>query len=235
MEKKILIIPDVHGRRFWRDAIESDDYDKVIFLGDYLDPYPNEGIESFTAQEGLERIILYHDEHPDKVVLLLGNHDLHYMYEDFHEYSPCDRYNKAYCDCYGSLLMEGSKFKLAHEETIGGRQYLFTHAGVSMPWLKLNKKIIGEPNAENLNRLTITDEGIKALAQVGFMRGGMYRSGSMVWCDCDELAATDPLPDVYQIVGHSQQFYGCPFITPHFACLDCRNAFVLEEKGIRYA
>ena len=107
MEKKILIIPDVHGRRFWRDAIESDDYDKVIFLGDYVDPYPNEGIGSFTAQEGLERIILYHDEHPDKVVLLLGNHDLHYMYEDFHAYSPCDRYNKAYCDCYGSLLMEG--------------------------------------------------------------------------------------------------------------------------------
>jgi len=122
MEKKILIIPDVHGRRFWRDAIESDDYDKVIFLGDYVDPYPNEGIGSFTAQEGLERIILYHDEHPDKVVLLLGNHDLHYMYEDFHEYSPCDRYNKAYCDSYGSLLMEGNKFKLAHEETIGGRQ-----------------------------------------------------------------------------------------------------------------
>ena len=52
MEKKILIIPDVHGRRFWRDAIESDDYDKVIFLGDYLDPYPDEGIGPFTAQEG---------------------------------------------------------------------------------------------------------------------------------------------------------------------------------------
>ena len=30
-------------------------------------------------QEGLERILLYHDEHPDKVVLLLGNHDLHYL------------------------------------------------------------------------------------------------------------------------------------------------------------
>ena len=76
MEKKILIIPDVHGRRFWRDAIESDDYDKVIFLGDYVDPYPNEGIGSFTAQEGLERIILYHDEHPDKVVLPTHNNSM---------------------------------------------------------------------------------------------------------------------------------------------------------------
>ena len=79
----------------------------------------------------------------------------------------------------------------------------------------------------------MTDEGIKALAQVGFMRGGMYRCGSMVWCDCDELAASAPLPNVYQIVGHTQQFYGYPYITPHFACLDCRYAFVLDEKGIR--
>ena len=33
--------------------------------------------------------------------------------------------------------------------------------------------------------------------------------------------------------GHTQQFYGYPYITPHFACLDCRYAFVLDEKGIR--
>ena len=94
MEKKIIIIPDVHGRRFWRDAIQSDDYDKVIFLGDYLDPYPDEGIGPFTAQEGLERILLYHDEHPDKVVLLLGNHDLHYLNEHYRDLSMSCRYNE---------------------------------------------------------------------------------------------------------------------------------------------
>ena len=27
--------------------------------------------------------------------------------------------------------------------------------------------------------------------------------------------------------------HGYPYITPHFACLDCRYAFVLDEKGIR--
>lgn len=40
MTNKILIIPDVHGRTFWKYAIDNiDKYDKVIFLGDYLDPY----------------------------------------------------------------------------------------------------------------------------------------------------------------------------------------------------
>ena len=37
---KIFIIPDVHGRDFWKKAYDYvDKVDEVIFLGDYLDPY----------------------------------------------------------------------------------------------------------------------------------------------------------------------------------------------------
>ena len=39
MKEKILIIPDVHGRSFWKKAVETGDYEKVVFLGDYADPY----------------------------------------------------------------------------------------------------------------------------------------------------------------------------------------------------
>ena len=41
---KILIVPDIHGRDFWRVIKKYDLYyiDKIIFLGDYLDPYPQE-------------------------------------------------------------------------------------------------------------------------------------------------------------------------------------------------
>jgi len=233
MEKKVLIIPDVHGRRFWRDAIHSGEYDRVIFLGDYVDPYPYEKIGPLSAQHELEDILHYYEEHPDKVVLLLGNHDLHYLFERFHDFSPSDRYNEEFSHYYRYLLKEGDRFKLAHEETIGRRKYLFTHAGVSMPWLKRNMKLIGKPDASHLNRLLTTDKGIEALAQVGILRGGMYLNGSMVWCDCDELALSNPLPNVYQVIGHSQQVSGNPLITDHFACLDCRSAFVLDANGIK--
>ena len=39
-----LIIPDIHGRDFWKDAIDKVDISKdtVVFLGDYLDPYDQE-------------------------------------------------------------------------------------------------------------------------------------------------------------------------------------------------
>lgn len=38
-----LIIPDVHGRDFWKDAANRFP-GNIVFLGDYLDPYPLEGI-----------------------------------------------------------------------------------------------------------------------------------------------------------------------------------------------
>ena len=49
MAKKIndlLIIPDVHGREFWKDAVEEYPNLPVIFLGDYMDPYSYEGINN---------------------------------------------------------------------------------------------------------------------------------------------------------------------------------------------
>ena len=41
---EVLIFPDVHGRKFWKDAISKfpkEEYPdlKIVFLGDYIDPY----------------------------------------------------------------------------------------------------------------------------------------------------------------------------------------------------
>lgn len=37
---EVLIIPDVHGRPFWKDAVQRYPDTDTIFLGDYHDPYP---------------------------------------------------------------------------------------------------------------------------------------------------------------------------------------------------
>ena len=53
---KILVIPDCHGRTFWKDAVEkhAEECDKIVFLGDYLDPYPWEGITRRQAIKNFE-------------------------------------------------------------------------------------------------------------------------------------------------------------------------------------
>lgn len=231
MKKGTLIIPDVHGRTFWKTALNTGRYGKVIFLGDYVDPYAYEGIDNLTAISNFKDILSLKMIYPDQVILLLGNHDLCYLSDHYRDIAENDRYDYEYEEELQHLFRGWSRFfKLAHEEKINGTRYLFTHAGVTRSWLKQNTKIIGEPDAEHLNLLLCTIEGIKTLAQVGQARCGNYTSGSIVWADCEELAKSEPLPDTYQVVGHSMQFDG-PIIAEHFACLDCRAAFYIDRKG----
>ena len=51
--RKLIIIPDVHGRSFWRDAVKRNPGAEFIFLGDYLDPYPDEGYTDEEVIKGL--------------------------------------------------------------------------------------------------------------------------------------------------------------------------------------
>ena len=82
----ILVIPDIHGRLFWLDKTKDiSDYDKVIFLGDYLDPYKDENITVKDAIENFKKIIQFKKDNLDKVVLLLGNHDLPYYSQKYYD------------------------------------------------------------------------------------------------------------------------------------------------------
>lgn len=72
---KILCLGDIHGRTIWKDIIEKENPDKVIFLGDYVSTH-DLNISSDQQIEQLYSILSYKDENPDKVILLRGNHDL---------------------------------------------------------------------------------------------------------------------------------------------------------------
>ena len=75
---KILVIPDVHGRSFWKEPCNNWE-DKIIFLGDYHDPYgeyideePNKA-ESLTNLRELTAFV-ENRRHTSDVICLLGNH-----------------------------------------------------------------------------------------------------------------------------------------------------------------
>ena len=72
---KILVLPDIHGRPFWtKPSKRVNEYDKVIFLGDYMDPYPFEGNSVEDSLANFGQIIDFAKNNKDKVNLLLGNH-----------------------------------------------------------------------------------------------------------------------------------------------------------------
>ena len=62
---QILLIPDVHGRQFWKqpvmEVLENTNA-KIVFLGDYLDVYPQEFAEIYDF-----KLNVYTQENYDKI------------------------------------------------------------------------------------------------------------------------------------------------------------------------
>lgn len=242
---KILIIPDVHGRSFWKQAIaqHKDECNKIIFLGDEVDPYPSEEITRKEAIRILDEIIEFKANNNDKTILLIGNHAAHYFIKNFPRSSRYDSSNAYHIR--EQYLSHRDFFQLAHEEVINNKHYLFTHAGLMNSWVKRNEDVIGEPTVENLNKLANFNGGVKALEDISNYRTWLGQpSGSILWSDVREKFELDnsteyniipnedsicPLYD-YQIFGHTQ-LPNKAIITDKWACIDCRMAFILDENG----
>lgn len=240
----LICVGDVHGRSFWKNAIEKhfDNTSKTVFLGDYLDPYPWEGITRKEAIRNFQEIIDFKKENKDKVILLLGNHDFPYI--DKKAFFTRSRYDSSNAYHIEEMFRENrSLFQLAYEDTIGEKKCLFTHAGLIPQWYEKHKEEIGELTVENLNKLKDSPQGIKILCEASYYRGGWDQFSSIVWCDVMEmtdetqhskevkgLSVNDKLPWDFQIFGHSQQEEH-PIINNEFACLDCRKAFILNDEG----
>lgn len=226
----LLIIPDVHGRRFWREAVERHPDADTIFLGDYHDPYPQEGIYENESLENFREIVGYARTHPN-CHLLLGNHDLHYL-SNFGEGCRMDYDNSA--AIRGLLSDNIDLFALATLRDVGDKTVLFSHAPILTDWIIA----VGETDnvtllVNRLNRLLTdidTDPAAaeEMLGHISFFRGGFDTFGSPVWADMREIHDNlIPTAD-YNIFGHTQLHEAV--ITPRWADLDCRRAFLLDRE-----
>lgn len=192
-KKTIVAIGDIHGLDYWRAIVERHPDCLTVFLGDYLDPY--DAIPRSALLDNLRAIIDLKKSRPDDVVLLLGNHDMHY----FNPYARMGtRFDFGICKEASSLFLENLHlFRYAYQE--GNK--VFTHAGISQWWWQ--DDFHGDdtcPIAEQLNHPT--EEQMGALCRVGYARGGEFgRHGGIFWADSSEL--WNPLHGYTQIVGHN--------------------------------
>jgi len=233
MNTPIIIIPDVHGRDFWRWTVaQRKEEDALIFLGDYLDPYEDEWIYWSDAYKGLLDIIALKRENPEKVVLLFGNHDLHYLYPSLRG----SRYNEYQAEKIRKTFVDNMDcFQMAAECEIDEQRYLFTHAGVNRAWLEKYVDVFGpaeQVTADTFNRMMFKEAFVKALGDVSSLRWGKNRAGSMVWADVEEFEWNEArLSGVIQVFGHTLQDNGLRVIDHSVYCLDCKRSFVLNTLG----
>ena len=204
---KILVIPDIHARNFWRKAINNNinQVDKIIFLGDYLDLYYNEIEENpelmecddfYQAKELLEmldNIVSLKKNEPDKYILLTGNHSDSYIWSKFHSASRTDYRNWEKYHKFFSQNLE--YFNLVWIED----NVIFSHAGISEGWAKavaielsltidLDNPIKSVARyLSNVNLDNILDKKlIRLLGDISHYRGGDSYYGSCEWADLRE-------------------------------------------------
>ena len=130
MEKKLhktICIGDIHGRSFWKLIIEMEKPDRVIFIGDYWDSFQ---INTETQVNNFLDILEYKKSGLSEVILLRGNHDVHYDsrigYTGTSGYQRVGKYTiEPIMDANREHLQIAYQFD----------KYLFTHAGVSQVFM----------------------------------------------------------------------------------------------------
>ena len=198
---KVIVLGDIHGTIKWKKVIEQNkDADKIVFLGDYFDSFTIPFEEQYS---NFKEILKYKKENLSKVVLLLGNHEYHYL----SAYSA-DRYSGHQLHYAGKI--EEVLEKAIKEELINiayaHREYLFTHAGVTKEWLENQDSEIKELwVSETINRIFLKHpEKFKFTPSTGLDNYGDSITQGPLWVRPRALKS-NMIEGVKQIVGHTIQ------------------------------
>lgn len=206
MKYKRLIIGDFHGHfpSLYDIYIKEDPWE-VIMLGDYFDNYTN-NVE--IIKDDFDKLVKLRQEHlakgKGKFVMLLGNHDFHYLLYGVEQYSG---YNKGYdlwAHEYLKVLWDNGDIQLIDYDY--DNKTVYSHAGITNTWLSYNRmggidiRLLAENERLNLHSLRFTYAG-------GGDWYGDTKYSSPIWIRPNGL-----LSDMYkdeeeiiwtQIVGHT--------------------------------
>lgn len=196
---KIIVLGDIHGRYDWKQIVLNNTFDLIVFIGDYLDTHDpnNSGSQQLN---NLADILEYKKQNKDKVVLLFGNHDFHYLSTSKHKYSG---FQAVFKFNFQELLHKAIDQNLI-QMCFKYKDILFTHAGITKTWCKNNNI-----NLENIEQ-SINDLFKYKPNSFEFTPGDrfdMYGDDieqTPIWVRPYSLRK-DKLDNFRQVVGHTTQ------------------------------
>ena len=209
-----LVIPDLHHHTENAERwLHNQQFDRVIFLGDYFDDFGDNVNDARRTATWLRQRM---DQTED--VFLLGNHDAAYMFPD-NGALYCPGFTKAKARGIHEILRpeHWRRFRLAVVE----HGWLLSHAGFHptfVPGL--------DPNAITAVAAWALRDAAKGVIDpmlgMGLDRNGSQPVGGVLWMDRDSLI---PIPGIHQIIGHTPGQSVREKITPESrnCCLDVRN------------
>ena len=123
---KIIVFGDIHGRDIWKKVLDEriDKVDRVIFLGDYFTS--REGINEYQQNLNFLEILKYKEQHPDKITLLRGNHDMEALKYEWADCYP--NYNGFWVNDNAEMFLSNTQWLVQIDNIV------FSHAGITQRW-----------------------------------------------------------------------------------------------------
>lgn len=200
---KTVIIGDIHGLNLWKDIVNQSNPDQVIFVGDYFDSF-DIGFED--QVNNFLDIVEFKKKSGLDVIMLIGNHDFHYLPYAQEYYSGHQR--KYHLVIQNILLKNIFHLSICHRID----NFLISHAGISEVWLNQWYKRIFKEELNDYDNVDLTVKKIWDIRPDAFKFAGWEPSGdseesSPLWIRPKSLqrANKNGLKKNYiQIVGHTQ-------------------------------
>lgn len=197
---QIVCLGDLHGRTIWKQIVANHPKaDRYVFIGDYVDSFDINGKQQ---KDNLRELIKFKRDNPDRVVLLIGNHDHHYWPGVVGEaYSGYQSHN---ADEFKAIYTEAQDlFQIAYTQM----GIFFTHAGVTESFLtRLKIKAYGFTMHEQVKRLNDRynkDPNVFNFYPLDFSGNGSDIGQTCIWVRPRQLNVDGVV--VPQVVGHTRQ------------------------------
>ena len=196
----LIAIGDIHGRDVWKQICATEQVDQVVFVGDYFDTH--ESISPRKQKKNFKELVEFKKRHLHKVILLVGNHDFHYLGYTGQQYSG---YQPACANEFSGIL------KTAIDEGLMQMCYTqsnvaFTHAGITNTWAEASQ--IDLENLEtSVNELFNTKpSAFEFTAGNRKDATGDDISQTPIWVRPNSLQK-DAIEGYVQVVGHTMQYH----------------------------
>ena len=191
---KLVVIGDIHGRSCWKDILTLEkDYDKAIFLGDYVSTHGK-----ITEEEqicNLEEILKLKEGNPEKIILLRGNHDLQHLGYYWAECSGLFKNVAQYMIEFKDRFLNDTQWIYVQDGIV------FSHAGISDDWMTNS----GFMNLKEVQG-ALPDERFGFTPDSPFDCYGNSVTQPCTWIRPEALCRSN-IPEYDQVVGHTPVYH----------------------------
>ena len=227
---KIIALGDTHGRDIWKQIVKvEEDFDKFIFIGDYFDT--REGIDASTQIQNFKEILEFKKANPDKVFLLIGNHDFHYLKGCGETYSGYQQYAAMDINEVLQPAVTSGHMQICHVFD----EYIFSHAGLTNTWVENNEiDLYNIEESVNL-RFMKNMESFKFEYGENLDRSGDDVTQSPIWVRIPSLFR-DMVKGFTYVVGHTtvKEMHMASNIIA-IDCLGTSNEYLVIQDGQAFA